>query len=757
MNYLKLKLMKKLILLSKIFFISFLIINFSQKAVSKEFLIKGNKFSDKEVIISIIGKVPELDEKSKTNFILKELNKSGLFKSVNVSVDDNFYYIDIIEYPSINKIFYKNNKRIKDDQIDQLILDLKIITLSNKNINNLIDELKLIYKSFGYNNILIESDIDLLANSSADLYLNFKEGNITKINKINFVGNKLFKTNILSNKIKSKTKKLSNIFANNNFKLFQINNDVIRLSKFYKSQGFVDINIIYNVEYSKNNKVIVNFIIEEGPKYFFSNFKINSNLDENLDISNNLDILMSENKLFDKNFYNYETLDKIELEISKILSQSGVQSFNIKVFEKATNQDIDILIEITKTKPIYLKQINIFGNTRTYDYVIRRELDLTEGDAINATKIKKVKKTLNQISFFKNIDVKTSLNEDSTKDLDITVEETQTGSFNVGLAIGTLDGLSFVSGLKERNINGTGRSLEFLVNTSNNNKEFTLSTSEKFVFNNDIVHKYSSKYKENDFSKSKSYKLNSLIFESDFSYLLSDNLYHTFGIGYELKDYIITNSSVVSESIDNSSGQSIAFNIKNEIVYNNLNSFIRPSNGNYIGFSNFIQTPSSSNNGYIKNLLILKKYVELKSNVLSVQTKFGNINSLSNIEILSDDKFSLGGKWLRGFDNFGAGPRNSRVNYVGGNNLIVTKIDFSRPLTFNEQNPIYLNIFNDYGLIWGNKDNISFSDNQIRSSYGFGLNFYSPIGPIGFSWAFPLSDKDYDIKRMFMFTIGNLN
>ena len=127
------------------------------------------------------------------------------------------------------------------------------------------------------------------------------------------------------------------------------------------------------------------------------------------------------------------------------------------------------------------------------------------------------------------------------------------------------------------------------------------------------------------------------------------------------------------------------------------------------------------------------------------------------MKYVSDNKFSLGGRWLRGFDNFGAGPRNSRADYVGGNNLIVTKLDFSRPLTLNEQNPIYLNIFNDYGLITGNKDNISFSDNQIRASYGFGLNFYSAIGPIGFSWGFPLSDKDYDIKRMFMFTIGNLN
>ena len=126
-------------------------------------------------------------------------------------------------------------------------------------------------------------------------------------------------------------------------------------------------------------------------------------------------------------------------------------------------------------------------------------------------------------------------------------------------------------------------------------------------------------------------------------------------------------------------------------------------------------------------------------------------------EILSDDKFSLGGRWLRGFDHFGAGPRNSVTDYVGGNNLIVTKLDYSKPITFNEQNPIYLNLFNDYGLVWENKNSVTSSEESLRISYGFGFNYYSPIGPIGFSWGFPLADENYDIKRMFMFTIGNLN
>jgi len=746
--------MKNLIL-CKILFIFILFINF--KVSAKDFIIKGNKFTDEDILISIIGEIPDTDEKSKSNYILKELNNSGLFQTVEISYDDNNYYINVIEFPTINKFVFNENQRIKDEEIDNIINELDIFTLSEKNINYLIDELTQIYQSFGYNNIEIEYRIEKFDNNSADVYLIFDEGKITKIKKIYIIGNTNFDTNIILSKIKSKTKKITNIFANNNFKLFQVNNDTIRIKDFYKSQGYKDVNVDFNIEYFSNNKVEINFVIDEGKKYFFSSLKIQNNLSSNNEVNEKLKLFIDDNFSFNTEAYNTERLDQIEIKISKILENSGIQYFSIKTYEKISEFKANILFEISPTKPIYVNQINLTGNTRTYDYVIRRELEISEGDPINETKIKQINRKLNQLPFFGSVDVETDELNEVLKDININVEETQTGSFNVGLSIGTLDGASFVTGLKERNINGTGRSLEFLINTSEDNRKFTLSTTEKFVLNNQVNHKYSTFYKENDFSKSKSYKLNTFSLDTSFKYLFSDNVYHTIGLGYSLKDYIITDSNTVSSNILEASGESISFNISNEITRNTLNSFIRPTNGNYISFVNYLETPSSSANGFIKNIITGKKYYNLNNNILSVQARAGNIYSLNNNEILSDDKFSLGGRWLRGFDNFGAGPRNSRSTYVGGNNLLVAKFDYSKPITLNDQNPIYFNIFNDYGMIWGNKNVVTSSDQDLRASYGFGFNYYSPIGPIGFTWGFPLADKDYDVKRMFLFSVGNLN
>ncbi len=724
---------------------------------AKEFIIEGNQFTDDDIVISIIDKIPNETEEYQSNFILKKLISSNLFKSVEVSYDSNNYYINIIEYPSINKFFYTNNERIKDEEIDNIVNELELYTLSESKINNLIEELTKIYQSFGYNNIKIDYKSENYSNNSSDVYLDFNEGGITKINKINITGNTLFSKSEILSKIKSKTKKITNIFANNNLKLFEVNNDIIRIQNLYKSQGYRDVIVQYDVEYFSNNKVEINFLINEGQQYSLSAINIKNNLDKNKDIENILLSYVDMNQSIINNIYNSEKLDEIEYDIAEILENAGIQYFNITAFEKINNYKADVLFEISPTKPVYVNQINISGNERTYDYVFRRELNLIEGDPINNSKIKNINKKLNSLKFIGSVKVETTDINENSQDIDIIVEETQTGSFNVGLSIGTLDGASFVSGLKENNINGTGRTLEFLINTNNDNKEFVLSTADKFFISNEINHAYSLIYKENDYSKSQSYKLNTLTLDTSFNYILSKNTYHKIGFGYSLKDYIVTDSSTATTNIKNSEGESISFDISNTLTRNTLNSYLKPSKGNFFSFANYLETPSSSNNGFIKNIITGKKYFSMNKNIFSTQAKAGNIFSLNDSEILSDNKFSLGGRWLRGFDAFGVGPRNSRTSYVGGNNIAALKLDFSKPISLNEQNPIYFNLFNDYGTVWGNKNSVTSSDQDIRISYGFGINYYSPIGPIGFSWGFPLVDKDYDIKRMFLFSIGNLN
>ena len=199
-------------------------------------------------------------------------------------------------------------------------------------------------------------------------------------------------------------------------------------------------------------------------------------------------------------------------------------------FEKVNNNKVDLKFQISSTENIYINRINITGNTRTFDYVIRREIDISEGDSINNIKIKQIRKKLNRLPYFSNIEVKRNSIKDNLENIDINVDETQTGTFNVGLSVGTLDGITFVSGLKEKNINGSGRSLEFLVNTSDSNTAYTIKTKERQFLEYDFDAEYGISYVQDDFTKSSSYKLNTLQVSSGIAYDITDNIAHKFTV-----------------------------------------------------------------------------------------------------------------------------------------------------------------------------------------------------------------------------------
>ena len=268
---------------------------------------------------------------------------------------------------------------------------------------------------------------------------------------------------------------------------------------------------------------------------------------------------------------------------------------------------------------------------------------------------------------------------------------------------------------------------------------------------------YDISYAFKDRSDFKSYDLEEFNTDFGFRYDLTNKISHYIILKYILKDYEITNTSA-SDSIKKLAGNNADILLNNTFNYSDLDSFIRPSRGTSISYFNTISPATNNDNGYIKNLITYAKYYPYKkTNIFSFRTKIGNIYSLQNKELPIEDKFSLGGRWLRGFDRFGVGPRESRISYVGGQNIIAAKFDFDRPILGTSDNPIDLNLFTDIGTVFDNKIDPTYANENIRASYGFGIKFYSPIGPIGFSWGFPLLSESHDIKKMFTFRVGIMN
>ncbi len=734
---------------------------FSFRLLSNESLIeiKGNIYTDDYAIFSLIEKKPTEITEEYSNYLLKRLDNSMLFESVVVTIKNNKYVISIIEYPNINEIKFDLNERFEDDELRNISEQLNLKNLNPISINNFKEEIKTIYESFGYNNVNIThfANIDNDTNT-ADIFFEINEGTITKIKNIFFSGNVSINNQNLKSIIKSKTKSLANIFANNSYKKVNVINDTRIIKNFYSNNGYPDAEIEYTIEYLESNKVNLYFNVSEGNLYSFHKIEILDNkkiLDSKL--LNNVNLIINKSLKNKKNYSN-ETLKEIKSEITKKILSTGIDFFEIRTLEKKENKSISVLFEIITLVPKYTNQINIYGNSRTFDRVIRRELDIAEGDAIHKSQIQSIQNKLNRLNIFKSVEIIEKELENNLVNLEINVEEKQTGSFSAGLSLGTLEGFGLVAGLNEKNFYGTGRSLSFLINTTQDRTELSLETTDRIFYENNIDVTFKSKYKEEDFTLSSSYKLNTFLTSVGFEYDINPKLRHGIDLEYIIKDYNVTNTSTVSNIISQSAGANVSYVLKNSLIYNNLNSYYLPKKGTFVNFSNFLETPNSSNNGYIKNIITYKRYFNFnKKDILSFQSRIGNITSLNNNDVLIDNKFSLGGRWLRGFDSFGAGPRNSRTSYIGANNLAVTKIDYSRELTSYSDFPLFFNIFNDYGLLWENKTKPLKNDNTLRSSYGFGLKYYSAIGPIGLTWGFPIQDESYDIKRMFLFSIGNIN
>ena len=750
-NYIKLK--YSLIALFFIFFITK-----SLQANEVSFEIQGNNFTDTDVIISILDKIPDKTSKEYSNEIIRVLNNSNLFSDVQVKLLQDKFIIIVKEYPNINKIYFENNERLKDDELEIIATQIDFTKSNEISINLFKIELEKIYKSFGYNNIqILYTEKYYKNNNTVDLYFNINEGELTKINKIIFNSNNPVLDQEVRQVIKSKTKTIRNIFANNNYKPEQVERDKYIIINYYKNNGYLDVTVKPIIEYLKSNKVNIYFNINEGDLYSLATIKIDDS--KNILNKNILKRLNDEFNNFlnnEKIFSNQKIKDLEKLITSKIL-QDGIEFFEINSFEKKQQNKVNILFQILPITPKYTNQINIVGNYRTFDHVIRRELEIVEGDVIYDSQIENIRDKLLSLNLFESVRLKQENLDENNVDLIIEVEEKQTGTFNAGVSVGTLDGFAIVTGLRERNFYGTGRSLEVLVNTSDDKNQFKLITTDRLSYENDADISYSINYNQEDFSKTSSYKLDTFSSGFGIGYKINQNLFHNINFEYALKNYKVTNSSTVSNNILNSSGANVSYSIINNLRYSTLNPGFVSKNGNYINYSNSIETPTSSNNGFIRNIINVKKYFNSKNSIYSIQGKLGNIFSLNNNDILTDDKFSLGGRWLRGFDNYGAGPRNSRASYVGGNNLAVVKFDYSYEITTQSNFPFYLNIFNDYGLIWDNKTTPSQNDSNLRSSAGFGIKYYSPIGPIGFTWGFPLMDEEYDIKRMFLFSVGNLD
>ena len=737
--------------LNIIFFILVFIFHASSEVIEKINVDGNQRISDKTIIlfsgVNIGQKILDKD----LNLILKDLYNTKYFEDINLLVENNILNIIVKEYPLIQTINYngiKSNTILEKITADKLLNDKSPYNLFS--LKNEKDRILYKIKDLGYYNASLETSVETLDENLVTINFDIILGDKAKIKKITFIGNKVFKDNKLKRLIVSSEYKFWKIISGRKY----LNQNLIKLDesllkKYYLNNGYYNAQI--NSSFAKlvnENEFEVIFNIDSKQKFFFGDIELDlpSDFDENN--FSQLKKLFSDIK---GEVYSINTIDKILDEIDLITLEEQYQFINASVLENLISNKINLIFEIKESDKYYVEKINIYGNTVTQENVIRNQLELDEGDPFNEILLNKSVNNIKSLNFFKNVDNSVvDGSKQNTKILNFSIEEKPTGEITASAGLGTSGG-SFGFGIRENNFLGKGVSLDsnFTISAESFKGKFGLTNpnynnSDKSVYIN-------AEAIETDNYKTFGYKSNKtgINIGTNFEYLNDLRL----GIGSSNFYEVIKTNSTASQAQQDQEGNYWDTFLNLDFIYDKRNQKFQTSSG----FKSFysIDLPVISEKNTLKNNYNYSHYFDLyEDNISSFSVFLKSANSINNKHIKLSERINIPSSKLRGFEAGRVGPKDGD-DFIGGNYAYAMNFTSTIPQLFEDSQNVDFLFFIDAANIWGvDYDNSLDDSGSIRSSTGVALDWFSPIGPLNFSLAYPITKENGDKEETFRFNLG---
>ena len=733
-----------------IFYIFFLTCVYSE--IIDKISINGNdRISNKTIQMFANIELKDEISNNKINQILKDLYETNFFENVKVQFENNTLTIEVNEYPIILNINYngiKSKTLLKEINFEKLIREkspYNNITLEDEK-NRLDNKIK----EIGYFNSKIGITIENLDNNLVNINFDIELGNKAKIKKISFIGNKIFKDNKLKRLIASTEYKFWKFISGRKY----LNPNLVEIDKrllnnYYLNNGYYNVSI--NSSFAKlieNNEFELIYNIDAKNKIYFGDLKLDLPVDFDNENFSKINKLFKEIK---NKPYSINTINKILDEIDEITALEQYQFINATVLENIDSDKINLTFKINETKKIYVKKINIYGNSITEENVIRNQLELDEGDPFNKILFNKSINNIKSLNFFKTVDQKISDTDDlNTKIIDIFVEEKPTGEISATAGFGTSGG-SIGFGIKENNFIGKGVSLDsnFLLSEESFKGKFSVTNPN---FNNSDKSLYVSLLASEDDNMEKfGYKSNKTGFNigTNFEYLDDFRL----GLGTSNFYEVIKTDSTASKTQQDQKGNYWDSFLDIDFNYDKRNQKFQTSSGFLSYYA--INLPLISEKNTLRNHYNYSNYFDLyNQNISSISFMLKSANSLTNDNVKLSERINIPSKKLRGFEAGRVGPKDGD-DFIGGNFAAAINFSSTLPQFFEESQNIDLLFFFDVANIWGvDYDSALDDDGSIRSSTGFALDWFTPIGPLNFSLALPITKKNGDKTETFRFNLG---
>ena len=740
--------MRKLITVTllSIFFSTFL-----KAEIVDKVQIAGNKrVSDETVMIYGDINLGKDYSEQDLNKVLNNLYSTNFFEDVKLELNNGSLKINLIEFSVINKLIVLGETSNKyKEQIRKILLSKEKDSFIKSNISKDVELIKKLYSSAGYNFVTVDTKIsELDINNRVDLIFEINRGDVTKISKIIFTGDKKVREKRLRDVIASEESKFWKFISRNTkFSQRLVDLDLRLLSNYFKSLGYYDVKITSNsAEIKKSGNIELTYSIEAGDRYVIK--KITTNVDPVFDKK----LFLSLNKEYKKvigEYYSPFKVKKLLENIDNVIEQKNLQFVEHNVEEILEDSSIIIKFNIYEGKKVLVERINILGNNITNESVIRGELLLDEGDPFTNLSLDKSISKIKSRNIFRSV---TSNTTDGTtpnlRIIDINIEEKATGEISAGAGVGTSGG-SIAFNIQENNWLGEGKKVGFEVELSNESLKGKINyINPNYDFLGNTIN-YSIYNNSND-KPDQGYENTLFGAGVSTSFEQYKDLYAKLGLNASYDD--LQTQSNASASLKKQSGTFNEIAGVYGFTYDKRNRAFMPTDGYISSFTQ--ELPLYAERGSISNTLAASLYKSVTENIIGASKfYFKSVTGIDDDARLNK-RVNLSEKRLRGFEKSKIGPVDS-TDHIGGNYAAAANFEVLLPNFLPEDTNTDVSLFLDFGSVWGVDYSASIDESKkLRSSTGVAASWISPLGPMTFILATNLSKASTDQTETFNFNLG---
>lgn len=720
--------------------------------------VTGNKRMDSESVrILSAVKVGEDVNTERTNQIAKKLQESGYFSKISVQMNGNVLKLDVTEAPVVNQVTVEGNDEISTDDIKKEIKLKDRASYDESVIGADVARILTIYQRKGFFGTKVNPQKILLDDNRVNIVYEITEGHPTYIQSIKFNNNKKFSDRTLRGEILSREHAWWRLMAQ--FDVYdedRIQYDQQMLRQFYLRNGYVDFQVtnLKGTFTPDREYYSVEFTVDEGDKYKIGKLDLDNPFK---DVPN--DVLEDAMTISSGDTYNIDKVDETISALRGAVADYGYAFINIDPIPTKNDdtKTIDLKFKIQKTNRIYLNSINILGNVRTFDSVINQLIPMRADDPFSLQTIEQGRQRLMRTRYFKDVQmIPTRIADKNMMNLDIKVEEQPTGELSGGIGWSNINGFMVDAGITENNFMGRGQTVQLRGSIAQYQKQALFSFTEPFLFGRALSAGFDTSYTMYNYKK-----LGGFGYDRD-SLTIAGRL------GWQLTDHwsqILRLSASFDQNYDLQIGgwqDATLYTLGTYLKYYNLDTnFQQNTHTGIVGNLGVAYTGFGGTETFMRysgDVTAMVKFLDERWQ-LKTSLDFGYIESIGDDYVPRVYRYFLGGESLRGFDVAGVGSRNGFfTSYaLGGMWKINGSTQMNFPIFIPDEYQIKGFVFTDYGILgkpparentYKGRDNLI--DQKIRTSAGFGIYWNTPMGPMNFSWGWPLHMEKYDRERRFL-------